>query len=73
MRKGNWTLVHISSGKAVDKDESVFSFRGKGDFVLDGRPPHKPSSTGTITVRGGTFFPSVFGLKWVCDEKGESK
>ena len=68
MKKGNWTLVHIATGKPIDQKQAVFSFRGKGDFVLDGRPPHKPSSTGTIDVRRGTFYPSVFGLKWVQDD-----
>lgn len=68
MKKGNWTLVHIRTGEPVDTSKVVFDFRGKGDFVLGGWPPHKPSSTGSIDVRRGTFYPSVFGLKWVCDE-----
>lgn len=69
---GDWTLVHISTGKPVTPNEVVFDFRGKGNFITKGEPPHKPSSTGRVYARNNEcYYPSVFGLKWI--NKGESK
>lgn len=68
MKKGNWTLVHIATGVPVAKGEEVNDFRGDADIVVDGRPPHKPSSTGMVDVKRGSFYPSVFGLKWVQED-----
>lgn len=60
-----WTLVHKETGKPVAMNEKVEDFRGDKDIVIGGRPPHKPSSTGHVWVKGGgEFYPSVFGLKW---------
>lgn len=66
---GDWSLVHIRTGKPVALNELVFDFRGKGNFITHATPPHKPSSEGRVYARKGeAYYPSVFGLKWINGE-----
>jgi hypothetical protein len=71
MKKENWTLVHTATGIPVTKGEAVVDFRGDADTVTGGQPPHKPSSTGLVDVKRGSFYPSVFGLKWVYEGEAQ--
>ena len=62
-----------SDGFPVVAGQVVTDFRGEKHRVEGGRAPHKPESTGRVSVyRGRTtlvneFYPSVFGLRWVKD------
>ena len=75
-------LIDTETGAELVMGQIVTSFRGEEAFYAGGTPPHKPSSTGRITVgdrhpgkphvfdsgpapRYNTFFPSVYGAKWV--------
>lgn len=61
----NWTLTHMD-GTPVCIDEVLETHSGERYAIEGGRPPHKPSSTGRVWVKGGgEFFPTVFNLKWV--------
>ena len=65
MRKGKWKLVHQKSGEEVMTGETITSFRDEEYTLIDGSPPHKPSSTGKVYVSGGwAYYPSVFDLEW---------
>jgi len=73
------TLVYEKSLNPVCVGQKAKSFRGDIYTVLDGRAPHKPSSTGKIYVtkvlsrgeyeeyspRVREFFPNVFKMKWI--------
>ena len=69
---GRWSLVttsHTLAGVAVDVPvcvgDDLKDFRGDRCKVTgQGRPPHKPGSTGRIELDGREYFPSVAGCKW---------
>jgi hypothetical protein len=65
MKVDNWALVNAINEQEVNVGDLLRSFRGEIDECLGGTPPHKPSSTGFVSVRGGRYYPSVFGLKWI--------
>lgn len=68
-----WRLVYAATGFPVLCGAQVTSFRGEVDTVIGGTPPHKPSSTGRVQVNddfGPTYFPGVYGLKWVEIDNG---
>ena len=65
IKKDGWTLVHASSGAGVAPGSELPDFRGDLDVIIDGTPPHKPSSTGRVyTKSGAEYYPGVFNLKW---------
>ncbi len=66
---GDWHLIHENGDLAVSGQEfDVGDGRLK---LIDGTPPHKPSSTGRVNVidlddgENRSYYPSVIGLKWV--------
>ena len=74
IKQGNWALHYKDdverhdekAGQEVREGDDIVDFRGTPDVITGGTPPHKPSSTGRVTVAsGGEFYPSVFGLRWV--------
>lgn len=65
IKKDGWTLVHASSGAGVAPGAYLPDFRGDRQTIMDGDPPHKPSSTGRVyTKDGNSYYPGVFNLKW---------
>ena len=73
-----WVLVRETSGETVKNGALLSDFRGETWILTGGQPPHKPSSTGRVSVRrmlqpvspdspdtSAEFYPSVVGLKWV--------
>lgn len=64
--KDGWTLVYEPNGSPVLIGEILESHQGDMYRIVDGRPPHKPSSGGFVwTADNREFYPSVFDLKWV--------
>lgn len=63
--KQQMILVHEASGKPVEVGEQVKDFRGDVDTIEGGDAPHRPGSTGRVYTNGGSFYPSVFDLRWV--------
>lgn len=75
-----WRLVNETTGEPVEHGSEVKTFRGETMVLTGGTPPHKPSSTGRVSVRPKSppdssesnfqdssleFYPNVVGLKWV--------
>lgn len=65
-------LVYTDTGKEVKVGDIVKTFRGEECKVKYFRPPHKPSSSGKITVQFGDndlncreFYVSVIGAEWI--------
>ncbi len=68
----NWTLYR-KSGEALEMGEQVTTSRGEPATLTHGRPPHKPSSQGFVTVRfeDGTvreYYASVIDAEWRKEE-----
>jgi len=67
IKQGIWVLSH-KDGSPVYVGETVTDFRGDQASITGGRPPHKPSSTGRVTINrdGETYqlYPSVYDLTW---------
>ena len=66
-----WTLVYADTGKPVVKGTILPNFRGEAFAIVGGKPPHKPSSTGSVISKApnppefeAERYPSVFGLEW---------
>lgn len=68
MSKQGWTLYHVGTDKVVHEGDELTDFRGAKDILIDGEPPHKPGSTGRVYVAGGSYYPSVFNLRWRLSE-----
>lgn len=60
-----YKLINEKTGKEVTQGETVVNFRGEEAQVISATPPHKPSSTGRVNTDKGSFFPSVYGLKFI--------
>jgi hypothetical protein len=50
--------------------DRVTTFRGEHGTLIGIEKPHKPSSTGRVTVRmdsgyESSFYPSVIGAEWI--------
>jgi hypothetical protein len=64
-------LVYKATGKEVKIGDVVTTSKGEKCIVTYFRPPHKPSSSGKVTVKfeGDTFgmeyYVSVIGAEWV--------
>lgn len=63
-------LIHIQSLEPVAVGDVVRSFRGEQGLVHHFVPPHKPSSSGHVSVRaaGGTehyHYVGVWGMEWI--------
>lgn len=53
-------------GKPVSVGQSITDFRGEKTVAIGGIPPRNDASTGRVIVpHGASFYPGVFGLKWV--------
>lgn len=72
-----WVLVNETSGETVESGVTLKTFRGEEVVLISGMPPHKPSSTGRVSVRSKSqtgsqasrytsmeLYPGVVGLKW---------
>lgn len=63
-------LVDSTTGKAVEVGEKVVNFRGESAVLTGGRAPHKPASSGHVSVKRqdcdhtGESYAGVYGLKW---------
>lgn len=74
--RDNWTLTYEETGQPVAMGEIGETFRGEAVTIIGGTPPHKPSSTGRVTIKsieGGweqEYFPSVVGCKWIQSSQG---
>jgi len=64
-------LINKETRKEVKEGAIITDFRGDTAVLVGFREPHKPSSTGRVSVKedGSSFareyFPSVFGLEIV--------
>lgn len=63
-------LVYANSLKPVAIGDNVTTFNGEPVTVTNIIPPHKPESTGRVTLKstGGwdsSFFPGVIGAVWI--------
>jgi len=67
-------LVYIKTLKPVELGDLVENFRGAKGIVKHFVPPHKPSSTGHISVKVATDGPGegeaynyvgVWGMEWI--------
>lgn len=66
-------LVNEETNEEIKAGQTVKTFRGEEVIILRFSDPHKPSSSGRVTVmdKGGLirdFFPSVVGAKIVGHE-----
>ena len=52
-----WSTCHIG--------QVITDFRYTPAILEGGTPPHKQGSTGLIHVNRGSYYPSVYGLRWV--------
>lgn len=60
-----WKLID-KGGNPVVFGNTYEDFRGELNIVAGGTPPHKPSSKGRVeTSTGLSYYPGVFGMKWV--------
>ena len=68
-----YTLQDAANGNEVNIGD-VVEVNGVRYIILGGSPPHKPSSTGRVYVRGGderydkAWFANVCNMKWVPNE-----
>lgn len=73
MVRRNWQgqlMFLMGPNGRVQVGDHVTSSKGEIEMVIDGEAPHKPSSTGRVHTQNkqgyfGSYFPSVFDLKWV--------
>lgn len=73
-------LVYEASGTEVKIGDEAILSRGERVVVTEITKPHKPESTGRVTVKGRrsndfpqSYFPSVIGAKWVEREDQEEE
>lgn len=65
--------LEFTDGGVVYEGDQIVNTAGIDWVVTGGAPPHKPSSTGRVYVSSpvvgsrasGSYFPSVFNMKWV--------
>jgi hypothetical protein len=57
-------VLTTEDGQPVEMGQVVLSFRGEPAKVTGGSAPHKSSSTGRVDTDRGSYYPSVYGLKW---------
>jgi len=65
-------LVDQETGEAAHRDAALTCSHGDEFFLVGGRAPHKPGSTGfvwvepadSITAISREYYPKVFGLEW---------
>lgn len=67
-----WKLISNDTGAEIKVGDSATTFRGDACVVKGLRPPHKPSSSGHVSVevagqRGYVpeYYPSVIGCHYV--------
>jgi hypothetical protein len=62
-----WRLIYVLSGQPVLKGDMVATSYGVAP-VVDGRPPHKPASSGFVQVGDGLspeYYATVFNMRWL--------
>lgn len=66
-------LIYEATGKEVKVGDIAYTKQGEPVEVEYFAPPHKPSSEGKFSVkRGGEFYVSVIGAKWIeREDRGE--
>lgn len=70
-------LVYTATGKEVRVGDRVKTFNGDEVTVTYFRPPHKPSSSGKVSVKSdgrdysNEYFVSVIGAEWIEREDRE--
>jgi hypothetical protein len=57
----NWILVDAASGKHILVGDTLTTFRGEKVKIESMRPPHKPSSSGHVTILHLSDDPKVIG------------
>ena len=65
-------LLDKTTGKELIIGEIVHDFRNDPHVLIDARPPHKPSSTGFVTLRSmdeyaslREYYAGVIDAEWV--------
>lgn len=67
-------LIHVADGRFAKIGDLVTSFRGAPGTISHFVPPHKPSSSGHISVKvsagapdsGASYnYVGVWGLEWI--------
>ncbi len=66
---GGMILVDAKTKQPIEKGAKRKDFRGDELIVVGGTPPHKPGSTGRVSVDGGQgeeeYYPGVVDAVWV--------
>ena len=61
-----WILINQLDNEPVRIGDSITDFRGEVTTLAGGEPPRSAASTGRVTTPcGGSYYPSVYNLKWV--------
>ena len=61
-----WLLIDDVTQISVKVGYPREDFRGNVAVIDGGQPPHKAGSTGRITTSdNGSYYPSVYGCKWI--------
>ena len=65
-------LIYETTGKEVQSGDIAHDFRGKPAVVTGWQLPAHEGSTGRVHIKEmtdnaceGTYYPSVYGMKWV--------
>lgn len=63
---GRECILVNEAGAPFPKNGQINDFRGELDTIIGGRAPHHAGSTGSVyTEDGGSFYPHVYGLRWI--------
>lgn len=64
-------LFNKTTGKELTIGEVVHDFRDEPHILIDARPPHKPSSSGFVTLRSmdehafvAEYYAGVINAEW---------
>jgi hypothetical protein len=66
-----WKLINIADSRELKVGDKVETFRGEKVTLIGLRPPHKPASSGHVTVKfrssayDAEFYPSVIGARFL--------
>lgn len=65
-------LISKTTGQELTIGSVVHDFRNAAHILIDARPPHKPSSTGFVTLRSmdehaftHEYYAGVIDAEWV--------
>lgn len=65
-------LIHKATGAEVQVGDAVTTFRNEPAVVVDWRKPHKPASSGFVTVRflgepdyTNEYYAGVVDCEWI--------